>query len=367
MLPQTALLLGLFLAGLPQEAGPPEARAEARSQQRLEDVYTEEITVALIPITVRAVDGRGRPILDLVPEDFRVRVGKKEVPVVAVDWIGTGVQGEPPAPPSVQAGGDPELTNPPAVVPAADEDARPPGKLVVFFVQADLNPTRISGQMRLRPYTEELLETFQPGDQAAVVSFDSHLHLRQDFTRNREDVFAAIDRGMLWGDNEPGPGGGEVRLTDSFNFQDAYDAASAERGLEVMANALEALPGEKVIVYLGWGLGRFGSMGVQMTPAFAPAVRALRRSNSSVFVLDVTSADHHSLQAGLEAVAHATGGTYAKTNILAGLATDFLGKAISGHYVLTIDPAAMPRKGGAVTIDLRGRKGTVLHRPITLR
>lgn len=361
MLPQAALLLGLVLAGLPREAGPPEAR----SQQRLEDVYTEEITVALIPITVRVVDGRGRPVPDLAPEDFRVRVGKKEVPVVAVDWVGTGGDPAPAAPPL--AGGDPARADPAAAAAAPDEGARPPGKLVVFFVQADLNPTRISGQMRLRPYTEELLDTLEPGDQAAVVSFDSHLHLRQDFTRNREDVFAAIDRGMLWGPGDPGPGGGEVRLTDSFNFQDAYDAASAERGLEVMANALEALPGEKVVVYLGWGLGRFSSMGVHMTPAFAPAVRALRKSNSSVFVLDVTSAGHHSLQAGLEAVAHATGGTYAKTNILAGLATGFLSKAISGHYVLTIDPAAMPGKGGAVKIELRGRKGTVLHRPVTLR
>ena len=365
MLSQTALLLGLFLAGLPQLAGPPEER----SNQRLEEVYTEEITVALIPITVRAVDGRGRPILDLAPDDFRVRVGKREIPVVAVDWVGTegsSGPGEPvPAAPPPQAGGDPELARPKE---APQEDApRPPGKLVVFFVQADLNPTRISGQMRLRPYTQELLETFQPGDQAAVVSFDSHLHLRQDFTRDRDAVFAAIDRGMLWGADDPGPGGGEVRLTDSFNFQAAFDAASAERALEVTADALEPLPGEKVLVYLGWGLGRFSSMGVQMTPAFAPAVRALRRSRSTVFVLDVTSADHHSLQAGLEAVAHATGGTYAKTHVLTGLATDFLAQAISGHYVLTIDPASVPEKGGTVTIGLRGRKGSVLHRPVTLR
>lgn len=364
MLSPTALLLGLFLAGLPQEAAPPEER----SNQRLEDVYSEEITVSLVPITVRAVDGRGRPILDLKPEDFRVRVGRREVPVVAVDWVGSGEDGEPLAPaPPPQAGGDPELAAPTAGSAPREEAPRMPGKLVVFFVQADLNPTRISGQMRLRPYTQELLATLQPGDQMAVVSFDSHLHLRQDFTRDREAVFAAIDRGMLWGPDDPGPGGGEARLTDSFDFQDAYDAASAERGLEVTANALEALPGEKVLVYLGWGLGRFGSMGVQMTPSFAPAVRALRRSRSTVFVLDVTSADHHSLQAGLEAVAHATGGTYAKTNILPGLATDFLSQAISGHYVVTIDPASVPEKGGAVRIELRGHKGSVLHRPVTFR
>lgn len=363
----TVLLLGLLLAGLPQippgDSGTPP---DARPVQRPDEMYAEEITVSLMPITIRVVDGRGRPILDLKPEDFRVRVGKREIPVVAVDWMGTGSAAQPaPSAPPPSGGGPAPAPDTPA---GTSEDIPPlPGKLVVFFVQADLNPTRISGQMRLRPYTEELLQTLQPGDQMAVVSFDSHLHLRQDFTRDRDAVFAAIDRGMLWGADDPGPGGGEVRLTDSFDFQNAYEAASPERGLEVMANALEALPGEKIVVFLGWGLGRFGSFGVQMTPSFAPAVRALRRSHSSVFVLDVTSASYHSLEAGLELVAHATGGTYAKTNVLPGLATDFLAQAISGHYVLTIDPASVPGKGGELTIDLRGRKGSVLHRPITLR
>lgn len=321
---------------------------------RLADQFGEEITVALISMTVRAVDGRGHPITGLGPEDFRVRVGKKEVPVVGVDWFSSAE----PAPPV------PVVEDAPAV-PAAE--TRPAGKLVVFWVQADLDPTRISGQLRLRPYTEELLETIHPADRMAVISFDSHLRLRQDFTRDREAVFAAIDRGMLFGDSEMGPGSGEVSLAGSFDFEAAVAAASPERGLELTAEALSELPGEKIIVYLGWGMGRFGSFGVQMTPAFYPAVRALRRADIPVFVLDVTSADYHSLEVGLEAVAHATGGTYQKTNVLAGLATDFLANAISGHYVLTIDPASVTSRGGPVTVELRNRKGSVITRPVTLR
>lgn len=309
-------------------------------------------------MTVRVVNGRGEPIPDLAPEDFRVRVGGKEVPVVAVDWVGSG--DAEPALPSSNLGD--EGAAPEAAAP------REAGKLVVFFVQTDFETTRISGQLRLRPYTEELLATLHPADRMAVVSFDSHLHLRQDFTGDGEAVFAAIDRGMLWGDSEMGAGSGEVSLARSFDQQEAIDAASPERALEVTAEALQALPGEKVIVFLGWGMGSFSSMGVQMRPAFAPAVRALRRARASVFVLDVTSAGHHSLEVGLEAVASATGGTYAKTNVLAGVATDLVAKAISGHYIVTIDPATVPEKGGTVDIDLRrGLKGTVLARPVTLR
>lgn len=341
---RTALLLAFLL--FPQTAFPQDPR--------LEDQFGEEITVSLISMTVRAVDGRGRPIAGLGPGDFRVRVGKKEIPVVGVDWFSSAE----PAPIVAEAEGAP-------AAPAAD--TRQAGKLVVFWVQADLNPTRISGQLRLRPYTGELLDTLHPADRMAVISFDSHLRLRQDFTDDREAVYAAIDRGMLYGDSEMGPGSGDVSLAGSFDFAAAVAAASPERALEVTADALSELPGEKIIVYLGWGMGRFGSFGVQMTPAFYPAVRALRRANIPVFVLDVTSADYHSLEVGLEAVAHATGGTYQKTNVLAGVATDLLANAISGHYVITIDPDTVPDKGGPVTVELRNRKGSVITRPVTLR
>ena len=42
------------------------------------------------------------------------------------------------------------------------------GRLVVVFVQADLQPSRISGQLRLRPHTEELLASLPPHDKVAV-------------------------------------------------------------------------------------------------------------------------------------------------------------------------------------------------------
>ncbi len=327
---------------------------------KLEDQFGEEITVSLISMTVRAVDGRGRPVTGLGPEDFRVRVGKKEIPVVGVDWFSSG---EPA--PVVEAPGVP---TPETVTTVTVTEPRPAGKLVVFWVQSDFDPSRVSGQLRLWPYIDEFIQTLHPADRMAVISYDSHLHLRQDFTQDLETVHAAIYRGMLHGDSETGAGSGEASLLGSFDFRAAEEAASPERALEVTAEAFAALPGEKVIVYLGWGLGRFGSFGVQMTPAFYPAVRALRRANIPVFVLDVTSADYHSLEVGLEAVAHATGGTYQKTHVLTGLATDFLAQAISGHYVISIDPGTVPRKGGPVTVELRDRKrGSVITRPLTLR
>ena len=357
-----ALLLGLGLVGglvSPAAAEPPEKKDTAS--------FADAIDVALVSVVVRVVDIGGRPILGLKPEDLRVRVGKREIPVAGLDWVGEGAPEAPALSLKTPAPGAAE-----DLTAEAQASAPPtPGKLVVFFVQADLTPTRISGQLRLRPFTRDLLATLAPGDRAAVVSYDSHLKLWQDFTADRDATHATLDQAMLFGD-EPGAAeiarGEPVSLAEHFDRADALAAASPERALEVVGRAMEPLPGEKTMIFLGWGLGSLaGTFGVQMTPAYKPAVKALRAAHASVFVLDVTSADGHSLETGLEGIAEATGGMYLKTFRLPGLATEVMAKAISGHYVLTLDRAQLGRGTGAISIELREKTGTVLARPVELR
>ncbi len=359
-----ALLVSGFLSlGAAARSAPPTPQSFSEEQP---PHFEGEIDVSLSTIVVRAVDTWGAPILNLRPEDFRVRAGKREIPVVAVDWI----SGQEPAPPV-----SPQETTQETTGEAAEEITvpapRPAGRLVVFFVQADLNPTRISGQLRLRLHTRELLDALHPEDRMAVVSYDSHLKLRQDFTRDRDAVYAALDQGMLWGEEPEIAPDGPESLAGHFDFAAARLAASPERALEVTARAMEPFPGEKAMIFLGWGLGRFGGGGVSMVPAFAPAVRALAAARTSVFVLDVTSADSHSLEVGLQGVADATGGLYLKTFRLPNLAIRTLSQAISGYYVLTLDPSQLPEKSGRaghLEIELRdGKRGIVLARPVGWR
>jgi VWFA-related protein len=319
--------------------------------------YEESIDVALATLVVRVFDSWGNPILGLAPGDFRVRVGGRDVSVVALDWIGQSGGKAPAAPaargalPLADAGG---LVTPPA-----------PGRLVVVFVQADLNPTRISGQMRLRPFTRELLDTLRGDDRVAVVSYDSHLKLWQDFGEDPVATHAAIDEAMLYSPEHPVAPGEPLSLARHLDRDAARAAASPERALELVGRALAPLPGEKTLIVLGWGIGRFDSAGVHMTPAYAPAVRALHEANAAVFVLDVTSADGHSLETGLEDIAAATGGAYYSTFRLPEIATTTLARAISGYYVLTLDRGALgDAELGRLRVDLRKRTGTVLARPV---
>jgi VWFA-related protein len=348
MLRVTAALLvsGFLCLGLP---------AGARQEQPPPRFEGEEVDVALSTIVARVVDTWGAPVPDLKPEDFRVRAGKAEIPVVAVDWVSG--DGPPAAPDAPAETGEETAPEPAPPLPR-------PGRLVVFFVQADLNPTRISGQLRLRLHTRELLDTLGPDDRLAVVSYDSHLKLRQDFTRDHEQVYAALDRAMLYGDEAEIAPAGPGSFAAHFDYAAARAAASPERALELTARAMEPFPGEKTLIFLGWGLGRFGGGGVDMIPAYRPAVRALGAARASVFVLDVTSADSHSLEVGLQNVADATGGIYLKTFRLPGLAVRTLAKTISGYYVLTLDRAQIPAHAGELRIELRDNRGTVIARPV---
>ncbi|HSG40510.1 MAG TPA: VWA domain-containing protein [Thermoanaerobaculia bacterium] len=348
-------MTGFLLLDAPA-ASSPQPPAEEAPQESFED----RISVSELEMVVRVVDTWGRPILNLKPEDFRVRLGKSEVPIAGLDWISaedSAILELPAEMASPQGGEGDEVT---VALPA-------PGRLVVLFVQTDLNPTRISGQMRMRSRTRKLLDSLHPQDRAAVVSFDSRLKLWQDFTLDRDAVHAALDRAVLYGKAPVIEPAGEVSLAQRFDFEAARKTATPERALEVTARALDALPGEKMMIFLGYGFGNFSRDGVGMRPSYAPAVRALWDARISVFALDITSADSHSLEAGLKQVAADTGGLYLSTFRLPNLATEVLSKAISGYYILALDMSRMPDATGEIQVELKGRRGTVIARPMDVR
>lgn len=355
------LLLGVLLLPLfpviPAGAVLPSRPAVPQEQPPEDPFFEEEITVSLSTVVLRVVDTWGRPILGLKPEDFRVRLGKKDVPVVGLDWI-TAENPEFPAQPEPERTGGILVEDAPVPVPA-------PNRLFVFFVQTDLNPTRISGQLRLRRHTRELLDTLHPSDRVAVVSHDSRFKLWQDFTADREAVHAAIDLAMLWSPEREVASGDPVSLAAHLDPAEARKAASTQRAWQLLAQALEPLPGEKTVIYLGWSFDRFDRDG---SPHYKPTMQALRDAKASVFVLDVTSADYHDLEIGLESMAAETGGMYLRTFRLPQLATKTLAQTISGYYVLSLDRSSFSSEDGRLQIDLRNnRQGIVLARPTALR
>lgn len=313
----------------------------------LQDIrFRDRVDVESVVLDARVVDGAGRPILGLTPRDFRLKVDGREVPLQSVTWVAEDVPPDPAAAAAVLQAGAPSL---------------PRGRLIVFFFQKDLEPSRVMGFLQMLRRAREMLDDFGEQDRVAVVSFDSHLKLWTDFTADRERLRRVLDRSILFG-RVPVLGVGDApSLVEHLEPAAGRRAASPETALLLLGEALRELPGSKSLVLFGWGMGRWSpGVGVFLDRDYGPARRALVEGRVTVFALDVTNADYHTLEVGLEQVAEDTGGFYAKTHLFPAQALARLEHALSGHYVLTFARPALPRGEHEVDVALVGRKGTVM-------
>ena len=307
--------------------------------------FSEKVDVARILLDVRVIDPRGRPLLGLGPADFEVRIGGKVARVESVQHV----TGEPVASP-------PTATTKPAtqLQPAAE------GRLVVFLFQKSLHRSRIPGLMQMLRELRRSLDTFSRHDRVAVLRFDSRLELLLDLTQNRERLRQAFEHDVLFG-NDAEPGESQVpSLRMMIDRERAAPSYSMEESLLRIGEALAPLPGPKSVVVVGHGFGRLSSMGVTLEPAYDEAREALQRARASVFCLDVTNADYHSLETGLQVVAEDTGGLYQRTHVFSRAAVDRVVAALEGQYVLFVEKPALPRGSHGLDIRLRGRDGVVL-------
>jgi VWFA-related protein len=307
----------------------------------------EHVEVERVLVETRVVDERGQPVRGLGREHFRVRLAARDVAVESAFWVeGAGV---PLAEEAMAAGLSPDV---------------PAGRLMVFFFQKDFERSRIGGLMKMTREASAMLDRLGPEDHVAVVSFDSHLKLWVDFTRDRAAARRALEHSILFGGRSPAPGSFyRPSLGPSFDRVAARRAGTPETALLVLAEALRDVPGVKSIVFFGWGLGRFSALGVRMEADYEPARRALIEARTAVFTLDVTNADYHSLEVGLEQVSEDTGGFYVKTHLFSAPALRRLEGALAGHYVLVLEAPPLGPGPHALRVRLAGRKGTVLAPP----
>jgi VWFA-related protein len=317
-------------------------RAAGQDPQR----FSERVDVARILLDVRVIDPRGRPLLGLEPADFEVRINGKVARVESAEHISGGPV----------AGG----TGNRAAAPGPGAQSIPAGRLVVFLFQKDLHHSRIPGLMLMLRELRRSLEGFPRHDQVAVLRFDSRLSLLLDFTQDRERLRQAFEHDVLFGDAADPGERRSPSLRPALDRERVAPSYSMEESLLRIAEALEPLPGPKSLVVVGHGFGRFGGMGVTLDPAYDDARKALQRARASVFCLDVTNADYHSLEAGLKVVAEDTGGLYQRTHVFSQAALDRVVAALEGQYVLFVEKPTLRRGSHRLDIRLRGREGLVL-------
>jgi hypothetical protein len=229
-----------------------------------------------------------------------------------------------------------------------------------MFFQKDFDPSRVSGLLRMQGKAVKFLETLGPEDRVAVLTFDYHLKLWQDFTGDRERLRRVIKQSLFFGKFSSGQSVDPPSLAANFDFDAAKRAAEPESALLVTAQALQPLRGPKSLVFFGWGMGRLSGSSVYLDADYGPARQALLDARTTVFTLDVTDADYHTLEVGLEQVAADTGGFYAKTHLFPTLAMARLEGALAGHYLLVFEKPGSKRGAHRVEVKLQGIKGDVL-------
>ena len=156
-------------------------------------------------------------------------------------------------------------------------------------------------------------------------------------------------------------------LARSFDREAGRRAGSMEQALVVVGDAPRPHPGSKAVVLVGHGFGRMIGGGlatarVSYDPEYQEARRLLSRARATVYCLDVTRADSHTLETGLMRVAEDTGGFFMRTNWFPAQAVSRLGEALAGHYELSVEKPDLPRGEHVIRVELVGRKGVVFAR-----
>lgn len=322
----------------------------------------EEMRVLQYVMDVRVLDAKGQPILGLKPEDFRLRNRGKDVKVDTVRWVDQtaprpqkvrpteerfktlpDVEGFQEIPDRVRTSSgfiDTSIDYLPTRkenVQRSDEDEQDKidGRFIIFFVQNDIGSSRNQGLVHMIHHGKKVVDRLAPNDWVAVFSFDSHLKMHLDFTRDREAAREAIGRCLTKVKGRILFGGAPPSIADEIDIDEAEDAADMETALTIVGRAVEHLPGEKIVAYLGWGFGSMDAMGIKTNRRYDTMLDTLFASDVAVFSLDMTMAEYHSLEATLKRIARDTGGLYERTaNHPEASVTRFL-SAIQGYYVVS--------------------------------
>ena len=321
------------------------------AQAPQESQYVERVEVARVLIDARVVDKSGQPVLGLEAADFEVQIDDTQARVEAVEWIGSESTDLRPLPSTDLAG---------ALEPVVR------GRLVVLLVQKSMQRHRIMGLLKMVRDGGGLLARLTREDRVALLSFDSHLRIWLDFTGNMDRVRRVLADDVMFRSPEPVEPAPEPSLVSRLSQEVGRRTYTMDEALRLLGNALEPLPGAKSIILIGYGFGRLtftlGGFGAALDDSYDEARSALQAARVSVFCLDVTDADYHTLEFGLETVAADTGGLFARAYRFPRQALDRVSSALVGHYVLFAEKPDIEPGEHSITVRLARSEGTVLAR-----
>jgi VWFA-related protein len=328
--------------------------------------YTETITVSRVVLDLRVTKLNGEPVTDLKPEEFTVTVGGKPARVASVTWIDDAEFDSGDEPPVLEDMDPAEFL---ALTELQEDDAetRAKGRLFVAFVQTDFarESVRLRGQLKFRSYAKQLVQSFDPNDRVAVLSFDSHLKFRRDFTADKEAVAKAMGDSIYIDQPPAPPAVDEPSLARFLDRNEMKNATSAEGALLLVAKALGNIEGPKTLLLCGYGFGeKFGGKVILGNEWWEARDRFID-ARTMIISLNTSEAPGQ-LSAGLAGAAKDTGGFYASATAFPQQAINRTKNTLRGRYDLELI-ADGSLGAGTHKVDARvKRKGTVVLAPTSV-
>lgn len=259
----TAPFLALSLL-LPAAAA--AQRTPARAAEEADDDVVRVLT-NLVQLDAVVTDRDGRQVTDLGPEDFEVFEEGKHREITNFSYIST----------------EPVVTNTPGSVPTRPAPATtgappsPTGSLrpeqvrrTIVLVANDLNLAFDSARRVREAMRKFVDEQMLPGDLAAIIRTGGHIGALQQFTSDKEQLRAAVERmrynidssagSTAFDSIEPDPekrGGSPVLSESGRTVDEMHDRLKQDASLAALTFVLQGLrnlPGRKSVVLFSDGL-----------------------------------------------------------------------------------------------------------------
>lgn len=316
-------------AALPALAQPPVPESDRP--------FEEEIDVTEVLLDVLVTDRQGNVIVGLGREDFVVREDGERVEIESVTFYSSSVPAE-----SAEA----------LAAKGVDVDRVPEDRYFILFFD-DVGKYLGNGvnlmqqQMRAgRDAKEWVRRSLAPADWVAVAGFDRKLELHQDFTRDHDEIVAAIDRAVRgdegaqnWASRRGEARTGVPSLADDLpSGQELLEATPRiYQALTLVARAAADIRGRKNLVYFGIGFGDVDSFGqYRQDPRYYPPMeRALDDANVAIYPIDVTPQGvQHPFENAMSQIANDTGGRYFPFHTSFKTPLDRVLAETSGYYLI---------------------------------
>jgi VWFA-related protein len=292
-------LLTTLLTAAPRAQSPAPPQPPQQPEPPPRPTFRVGTELVLVNVVVR--DGKGNVVRGLTRDDFTITEDDKPQQISSFDFeeldnpnaAPAAAPAEPVLPKTPKTpktkGLTPAVENAPKPAPIVDMHGR--RLIVLFFDLASMQNEEVTRAAKAaHEYVDKKLA---PTDLIAVVSFSTALNVDQDFTDDKEQLFAAIDQyggssgqgfeAGATGDDEGTPDTGGAFTPDDTEFN-LFSTDRRLQALQTLADALSGIQQKKSVIYFSSGMSQSGSDNqVELKRTVDRAIRA----NVSFYAADL--------------------------------------------------------------------------------